>query len=171
MRSSAAELAAFAPDVIVAIGGGGFIPASILRTLVPAPILAVSVELYADGHDPADKVSVKQWFDAGSGTGALMAGGRVLVVDDVNDTGTTLEYVTSRLLRENAPAAMAAFVVQDKLKNKRAEISDDVRPYVVGRRTADVWIRYPWDALADISGRDQHHAYAEHGTELQSLGS
>jgi hypoxanthine phosphoribosyltransferase len=150
VRDRAVELAAFAPDVIVAIGGGGFIPARILRTLVPAPILAVSVELYAGQREAGEEVSVKQWFDAGSGTGALLAGGRVLVVDDVNDTGTTLEYVTSRLLRENAPAAVAAFVVHDKAKSKIADVPEDVRPYVVGQHTPNVWIRYPWDALADV---------------------
>ena len=36
------------PDVIVAIGGGGYIPARMLRTALNVPILAVSLELYND---------------------------------------------------------------------------------------------------------------------------
>merc|ERR1711871_1040940 len=36
----------FNPDVMVAIGGGGFIPARMLRTIINKPILAVSLELY-----------------------------------------------------------------------------------------------------------------------------
>lgn len=39
---------AFNPSVIVAIGGGGFIPARMLRTELKIPILAVSLELYDD---------------------------------------------------------------------------------------------------------------------------
>jgi hypoxanthine phosphoribosyltransferase len=35
----------FKPDVIVAIGGGGFIPARMLRTQIKIPILAVSLEV------------------------------------------------------------------------------------------------------------------------------
>ena len=36
---------AFKPDVIIAIGGGGFIPARMLRTELKIPILAISLEL------------------------------------------------------------------------------------------------------------------------------
>jgi len=41
----------FKPDVMVAIGGGGFIPARILRTFLRVPILAVGIEFYKDSDD------------------------------------------------------------------------------------------------------------------------
>lgn len=41
-------------DVMVAIGGGGFIPARMLRTEVKVPILAVSLELYDDATKTAN---------------------------------------------------------------------------------------------------------------------
>ncbi|KAJ1627340.1 phosphoribosyltransferase-like protein [Pavlovales sp. CCMP2436] len=81
------------PDVIVAIGGGGFIPARMLRTEVKIPILAVSLELYDDATMTANvKVVKKQWFDETSGVGKLVRGRRVLVVDEVDDTRATLQY-------------------------------------------------------------------------------
>jgi hypothetical protein len=47
-----------------AIGGGGYIPARMLRTEVKIPILAISLELYDDATKTAnDKVLRKQWFD------------------------------------------------------------------------------------------------------------
>ena len=45
---------AFNPDIMVAIGGGGFIPARMLRTEVRVPILAVSLELYDDVRRKAE---------------------------------------------------------------------------------------------------------------------
>ena len=63
----------FNPDVIIAIGGGGFIPARILRTHIKVPILAVSVELYDDTTNSAGtNVNIKQWFDDSYGTGKLV---------------------------------------------------------------------------------------------------
>ena len=48
ITSLAPRVKEFNPDVIIAIGGGGFIPARMLRTEIKVPILAVSLELYDD---------------------------------------------------------------------------------------------------------------------------
>ena len=77
----------FNPDVIIAIGGGGFIPARMLRSYLECHILAISVELYDDSTNAAGKsVNIKQWFDPNSGTGELVKNGRVLIVDEIDDT-------------------------------------------------------------------------------------
>ena len=55
VSASVPEVEAFAPDVFVAIGGGGFIPARMLRTEVKKPILAVSLELYDDATKTANE--------------------------------------------------------------------------------------------------------------------
>ena len=44
----------FEPDVIVAIGSGGFIPARIMRTFLGKPILAVGVAYYDSDDKPID---------------------------------------------------------------------------------------------------------------------
>ena len=44
----------FEPDVIVAIGSGGFIPARILRTYIKKPILAVGVAYYDVDDRPTE---------------------------------------------------------------------------------------------------------------------
>jgi len=45
----------FKPDVILAIGGGGFIPARIIRTSLKIPMLAVALSLYDDKTNTARK--------------------------------------------------------------------------------------------------------------------
>merc|ERR1719399_1616314 len=140
---------AFAPDVLVAIGGGGYIPARMLRTEVKVPILAISLELYDDATKTAnDRVLRKQWFDETPGTfGALVRGKRVLIVDEVDDTRTTLEYAVAELRKTNAPAAVGVLVVHNKLKEKKGTLPDDVT-YISGEDVPNAWNCYPWDAMA-----------------------
>ena len=91
----------FKPDVIIAIGGGGFIPARMLRTEIKVPILAVSLELYDDSTNTARTTVVrKQWYDIDSELGKLVKGGRVLIVDEVDDTRATLEYCVKEVQKD-----------------------------------------------------------------------
>jgi len=80
---------------MVAIGGGGFIPARMLRTFVKIPIITVSLELYDDETNTRRERPTKlQWFDAVSGVGDRLKGKRVLIVDEVDDSRTTLQVFT-----------------------------------------------------------------------------
>ena len=106
------------PDVIVAIGGGGYIPARMLRTALRVPILAVSLELYGDTNTRNCEVDIKQWFDESYGTGRLVRGKRVLIVDEVDDSRTTLAYTASELIARHSPSSVAVMVVHNKDKAK-----------------------------------------------------
>lgn len=160
------EVEAFAPDVFVAIGGGGFIPARMLRTEVKKPILAVSLELYDDATNTANATVLrKQWFDETPGTfGALVRGKRVLIVDEVDDTRATLQYAVAELKKLNEPAAIGVLVVHNKLKDKKGVLPDDVT-YICGENVPNAWNCYPWDAAA--YGRD---VYAHEELARQYVG-
>merc|ERR1719471_1927391 len=85
----------FRPDVMLAIGGGGFIPARILRTFVNVPILAVSIKLYNDDTNRPEELQVRQWISDKQAE-EKVKGKRVLIVDEVDDTRTTLRMVIER---------------------------------------------------------------------------
>ena len=53
----------FDPDVIVAIGTGGFIPARIIKTYLNKPILTVGLKLYDENNNPKDAPEKIQWID------------------------------------------------------------------------------------------------------------
>lgn len=149
---------AFKPDVIVAIGGGGFIPARMIRTeLKTVPILAVSLELYDDKTDTArTEVKKNQWFTEEAGTyGAMPRGGRVLIVDEVDDSRRTLEYAVKTLQETNEPSAVGVFVVHNKKKEKHGSLPANVE-YFVGEEVEDAWVAYPWDA-AKYKGSIREH--------------
>jgi uncharacterized protein len=140
----------FAPDVMVAIGTGGFIPARILKTYIDVPILTVGISYYGIDNIPTEKPQTIQWIDE---VEAKLAGKRILLVDEVDDTRVTLEY-TLRELHAHGPAGIAVMVLHDKKKTKRGHFPDWVHHVFVGEELEDHWIVYPWDAT-DILNHDR----------------
>ena len=132
----------FEPDVIVAIGSGGFIPARILRTYIKKPILAVGVAYYDTEDRPTETPRTLQWIEEAE---RKLAGKRILLVDEVDDSRVTLEYCVKELLR-HGPAVVAVAVLHNKDKEKRGALPAAVRHYYAGRSQDDLWFVYPWDA-------------------------
>jgi hypoxanthine phosphoribosyltransferase len=104
---------------MIAIGGGGYVPARILRSFLKRPgspnipIQAIGLSLYeelptshpaaADGDVEAvgTKVTRTQWLDLTSlGEMENLVGKRILIVDEVDDTRTTLEYAVKELEKD-----------------------------------------------------------------------
>ncbi|KAG9124923.1 hypoxanthine-guanine phosphoribosyltransferase [Ceratobasidium sp. 392] len=175
----------FAPDLFVAIGGGGFFPARVLRTFLKHPqskknisIQAIGLSLYEElptttAEQMANEVIRTQWL--GPETKTLL-GRRVLIVDEVDDSRTTLQYAVRELqkdvekellaLPESERDALrpkfAVFVVHNKLKPKKGALPPDV-PYFAGEDIEDVWFDYPWE-VRDVY---EHDRMAELGRKLQ----
>ncbi|ORY82542.1 putative xanthine-guanine phosphoribosyl transferase Xpt1 [Protomyces lactucae-debilis] len=162
-------LAEFKPDLIIAIGGGGFIPARILRTFLKVkgekniPIQAIGLVLYEDLGSGVDEqigaeVQRVQWLDFSTLGGATLAGKRILIVDEVDDTRTTLHYALRELKKDAKKQAelkgvedeteFGIFVVHNKQKPKKAELEGlmDMKRYYAGKHVGDEWICYPWES-------------------------
>ncbi|KAK4542208.1 hypothetical protein LTR36_007056 [Oleoguttula mirabilis] len=181
-------LAAFKPNLIIAIGGGGYVPARILRSFLKQPgsanipIQAIGLSLYEslgtadDGaaatetqiEAPGTKVTRTQWLDLGSLEMANLIGKNVLIVDEVDDTRTTLEYAVKELEKDVATAAREAgrggeatqfsiFVLHNKGKGKKGSLPREMMEggrYLAAVTVGDVWINYPWEAT-DIEEHDR----------------
>lgn len=136
--------AGFVPDVIVAIGTGGFIPARILKTFMNLPILTVGLKLYNDDtNEPSASPSKIQWIDE---VEKKITGKRVLLVDEVDDSRVTLGYCLQELLRHD-PEEIAVGVLHNKLKEKRGSYPEQITKVFFGEELLDQWVIYPWDAL------------------------
>ena len=155
IHNTVAELArrvdesGYAPEVIVAIGTGGFIPARIIKTFLNLPIYTVGISLYLEDHTTLPSPKKIQWIDE---VEQKLDGRRILLVDEVDDSRTTLEYCIRELLSNN-PAALAVAVLHNKRKEKRGAIPSEVSHYWAGQELPNAWIKYPWDAL-DIDRHD-----------------
>lgn len=137
------------PEVIVAIASGGFIPARILKTFLKKNIYVVGLQRYDDDHAVRPIPLKIQWIDE---VEKKLAGRRVLLVDEVDDTRVTLAFCLGELFRHH-PSEIRVAVLHQKKKPKEASFPPGVKVYQAVELD-DVWIKYPWDAL-DIDLHNQ----------------
>jgi hypothetical protein len=142
--------AGFRADLIVAIGSGGFIPARILKTFLEIPIFTVGISYYGPDNKPGPAPRAIQWIDE---VEKKLAGRRILLVDEVDDSRATLEYCLRELLKHD-PAEIAVAVLHNKKKEKKGMLPPEVRRYFAGEELDDKWICYPWDAR-DITAHEK----------------
>jgi len=127
----------FTPDVIVAVARGGLVLAGTIAYALDTKMCgSVNVEFYTGvGSRLPEPVLLPPTLDAPS-----LAGKRVLVVDDVSDSGRTLELVRDLL------AAVADEVRTVCLYSKPRTV---LEPDFTWKRT-DRWITFPWSALPPV---------------------
>ena len=130
------------PQVMVAIGTGGFIPARILKTFLEKPIYTVGISYYDQDNNPKNSPQKIQWIDE---VEQKLEGKKILLVDEVDDSRSTLEYCLRELLKHK-PAEIAVAVLHNKRKEKRGTIPTEIDYYFAGMELDDMWICYPWDA-------------------------
>lgn len=133
----------FNPDFILAIGGGGLIPARMLRSDLKIPIYVVSLTSYDENDKKLDTLKTIQWMDF-----SQIKDKRILIVDEVDDTGETLSYVVDRLVNEENinKTNLGIFVVHNKIKPKALVNENlDIAYYLAGEDVEDNWIVYPWE--------------------------
>ena len=98
---------------------------------------------------------------------ANLIGKNVLIVDEVDDTRTTLEYAVKELEKDVETARkeqgrtektkFSIFVLHNKDKPKKGHLPADMveeKRYCAAVTVPDVWICYPWEAT-DIDEHDR----------------
>jgi len=130
------------PEVIVAIASGGFIPARILKTYLKKNVYVVGLQRYDEDHAVRAIPLKIQWIDE---VEKKLAGRKVLLVDEVDDTRVTLAFCLTELFRHH-PAEIRVAVLHQKKKPKQASFPEGVTVYQAVE-IDDLWIKYPWDAL------------------------
>ncbi len=144
IKGLAEELLAtgYDPDIIVAIGSGGFIPARIMKTFINRPIYAVGISYYGVDNKHRDYPTKIQWIDE---VQSQLKGKKLLLIDEVDDTRVTLAYCIGELLKYE-PEEIAVLVLHNKEKEKDVEFPEEIKRYFAGIHIPDKWIKYPWDA-------------------------
>lgn len=130
----------FAPDIVLGIARGGLIPAgSVAYALDCKNLFTMNVEFYTGVGTTRDEPTLLPPFLDLAELNDLS----VLVVDDVADSGKTLELV-ARVCSEHAGEVRSA-VIYEKPRTILA-------PDYAWRRT-DRWINFPWSSEPVITSR------------------
>ncbi len=128
----------FDPEIIIAVARGGLLPAGALSYAMGVKLSdAINVEFYTDVHETLpDPVLLEPLLDIES-----ISNKRLLVVDDVADSGRTLQLVLDILRSHGAEVRSAV------LYGKSASV---VEADYVWRNT-DEWIVFPWSAEPPVT--------------------
>lgn len=126
----------FSPEVIVGVSRGGWPPARIMSDLLENSHVAnMRVEFYKDIGVRSKKPRITQPVTA------EVTGKRVLVVDDVSDTGHSLKAVANHLRQKKANTVKVCTIY--------------MKPHSIFRpdffaKTTSKWIIFPWERLEAI---------------------
>lgn len=130
----------FRPDLVIAIGRGGYVPARVVCDFLLHEMLT-SFKVEHWGMAAEEKPSVKVRFPLA----ADITDKTVLVIDDVTDTGKTMDVAIS-YLRDLHPKEIRTAVLQHKA-------SSPYRPDYIAREEKEWhWIIYPWAVHEDTVG-------------------
>ena len=120
------------PDVVVGINRGGCIPGILLSHKLNVPHLPLDVRLR--DHTDDNRPDLSLLFRL------LREEKKVLIIDDINDTGATFDYILSEFgSRENFKYAA--------IYNNTPSVFDSVSysAYNINKDQNPVWLVFPWE--------------------------
>jgi len=127
----------FKPDVIVGVTRGGWVPARVLSDLLGVPDFATArVEFYLGVTETRNEPVLIQ------GVSAAVTGKKVLIVDDVADTGKSLQLAREHVLQQGATEVKIATVYRKPWSV--------IKPDYYETETS-CWVVFPWETKETIT--------------------
>jgi len=127
-------------DNILVITRGGMVPACLISEKTNIRNILVAAVMFYDGESRQSEPIFLQFPQD-----TQLHGQRILVVDDVWDTGTTVMAVQERLERAGAKSEIAVL----HFKPTKSRFPADKRPDYYAEET-EAWIVYPWDPEREL---------------------
>lgn len=130
----------FRPDVIVAIARGGFVPARFLCDFLDVKAMSsIGIRHYvaAASKDPQAQLLYPLMAD--------VKDKRVLITDDVNDSGETLQVAVD-YMATFSPSEVQTAVLHEK-SNSSFQVQFKSKIITEWR-----WVIYPWAVVEDVGG-------------------
>jgi len=112
-------------DAVVGLTRGGLTPAVLVSQYLDIPMHTLKVSL----RDHQEKESLKV-LDK-------LSGQKVLVIDDINDTGATINYIKEHWIGNLTYAVL--------INNEASDADVDYSSININKMEDDVWIVFPWE--------------------------
>jgi hypothetical protein len=123
------------PDVLVGISMGGLIPAAILADLLGLDTEILRVKFYEGVDERGEKPRILQDISID------LEGLKILLVDDVVDSGKTIKLVNNHLMGRGAEKVI--------LCTLHYKPWSEIKPELYIEKT-ELWIIYPWERMETL---------------------
>lgn len=142
VRAVAAKVAqdAWQPDFVIGIGRGGLVPAVYISHELDVPMLSI---------DHSSKVADFASDLLGKIAERSMTGTRLLFVDDINDSGGTIQEIRNLLKSGGCDELNLRFAVL--IDNTRSKARVDYFAQTINRSDDKRWFVFPWEAVGSSS--------------------
>ena len=118
------------PDIVLGINRGGCIPGVYLSHRLKKPHEVIDVRLRDHTVKPNLTVLEK----------AYAFQKKILIVDDINDTGDTFKYIEDNFGKGDGRIKFAALI-----QNKPSKVKVDYHGYEINKDEMPSWIVFPWE--------------------------
>lgn len=135
------------PDLIVAIARGGMLPAGAISYALGVKANgAINVEFYTGvGKTMAEPEILEPYMDISS-----LEGKRVLIVDDVADSGKTLKLIMDLISEKGLSMGGDSAKVDARSATIYLKPTSIIKPDYIFKQT-DKWINFPWSVLPPVT--------------------
>ena len=128
------------PDFLVGVGRGGLVPAAYLSHRTGITMLSVD-------HSSGDAAFADELLEKLAAKSR--EGSNILIVDDINDSGTTINYLRQVLADHGCsePHIRVAVLINNQRSKARVEYAGTDMDRSADKR----WFVFPWEAVAPVS--------------------
>jgi uncharacterized protein len=133
------------PDYVVGLTRGGLVPANLISQYLEVPMETLKVSLRDDNQAPESNLWMAE--DA-------YMNKKILIVDDINDTGATLSYIKKDWPSGCMPDTdrwnavwggnVRVAVLYDN-ESSKSELNIDYSAVTINKAEEDSWIVFPWE--------------------------
>ena len=118
------------PTIILSINRGGCIPGVYLSHRLKKPHEVLDIRLRDHTAKPDLRVLEK----------AFAWQKKILIIDDINDTGATFKYILDNFGKHDNRIKFAAMI-----NNKPSPVQMDYQGYKINKDEVPTWIVFPWE--------------------------
>lgn len=148
---------AWRPDYVVGLTRGGLVPANLISQYLEVPMECLKVSLRDSEHGPESNLWMAEDAFGYPVYDAMCSGNgrkRILIVDDINDSGATLNWIKQDWQSGCLPdderwtevwgnnVRVAALVDNEASKS---ELKISYSAINLNKAEEDVWIVFPWE--------------------------
>ena len=118
------------PEIILSINRGGCIPGIYLSHKIEIPHKVIDIQLRDSSVSPNFSVL----------NDCLAKYKKLLIVDDINDSGNTLKLIKDHSVKNESEIRFAALI-----NNIKSKIKIDYQGQLIDKSKNPIWIVFPWE--------------------------